>query len=334
MDAVVIGSGPNGLVAANLLADEGWSVTVLESQPQPGGAARTLELIEPGFFNDICSAFYPFGVASPIFSSLALERYGLKWRHAPLVLAHPSEDGTCPVLSRDLDETATSLAANGEVGDGDAWRRLFGRWQKTRSGLLALMFSPMPPVKGAVQLLAALGPRKLPRFLRFMILPVRRLGEEEFGADAGRRLLTGTALHADLAPETPMSGFYGWIMCALGQEVGFPVPEGGAGGITKALINRLTERGGQVHCGERVVEVVVRDGLACGVRVEGGDEIAARRAILADVSAPALYRDLLSPDHLPPALIEDLDRFQWDNATVKVDWNLEGPIPWNAEPAR
>src|SRR4029079_17578414 len=105
-DAVVIGAGPNGLVAANLLADRGWSVTVLEAAPEPGGAVRSAELMEPGFVNDLFSAFYLFAFSSPAINKLKLEDHGLRWRRAPLVLAHPATDGTCPVLATDLDETA------------------------------------------------------------------------------------------------------------------------------------------------------------------------------------------------------------------------------------
>src|SRR5215210_2201056 len=122
-DAVVIGAGPNGLVAANHLVDAGWSVHVLEAQPTPGGAVRSAPLTEPGFTHDLFSAFYPLAAASPAFTALELERWGLTWRHAPLVLAHPAADGTCVSLSRDLDETCASLDAFA-AGDGDEWRRL------------------------------------------------------------------------------------------------------------------------------------------------------------------------------------------------------------------
>src|SRR5919109_238955 len=122
-DAVVIGAGPNGLVAANLLAEAGWEVLVLEEQPQPGGAVKTAELTEPGFRHDVFSAFYPLAAASPAMRALELERHGLRWCHGPLVLAHPATDGTCAVLSRDLDATAASLDAFAP-GDGEAWREL------------------------------------------------------------------------------------------------------------------------------------------------------------------------------------------------------------------
>ena len=123
-DAVVIGAGPNGLVAANQLADRGWSVTVFEAAPVPGGAVRSAELMEPGFVNDLFSAFYPFALVSPAITGLNLEEHGLRWRRAPLVLAHPTADGSCPVLSTNLDETAASLDAS-HPGDGDAWRRRY-----------------------------------------------------------------------------------------------------------------------------------------------------------------------------------------------------------------
>ncbi len=130
MDAVVIGAGHNGLVAANLLAERGWRVVVLEAEPTPGGAVRSAELIEPGFVNDRCSAFYPMAVASPVMRSLRLEEHGVRWRHAPLVLAHPTLDA-CPTLSRDLACTVASLEAT-HPGDGEAWARLYGLWERLR----------------------------------------------------------------------------------------------------------------------------------------------------------------------------------------------------------
>lgn len=332
-DAVVIGAGPNGLVAANLLADRGWSVVVLEASERPGGAVRSEQLVEPGFVNDMFSAFYPLTVASPVMRELELERYGLRWRHAPLVLAHPASDGSCPVLSRDLDETVASLEATCP-GDGVAWAGLYGRWTALRENLLQALFTPFPPVRAAARLVLDMRGRELVRVARAMLLPVRQLGAEEFSGDPARRLLAGAALHADLSPEAVLSGFFGWLLCSLGQEVGFPVPEGGAGSLADALVARLEERGGRVVCGAPVEQVAVRSGRAVAVAIAGAGELPARYAVVADVTAPKLYHDLVGFEHLPSAFVADVDRFVWDHATCKVDWTLDRPIPWIAAAAR
>ncbi len=332
-DAVVIGSGPNGLVAANMLADQGWSVAVFEAADTPGGAVRSAELVEPGFVNDVCSAFYPLSAGSPEITDLHLEDHGLRWCHAPAVLAHPTLDGTCPVLSRDLDATAASFDAV-HPGDGAAWRSLFERWAVREEAILDALMSPFPPVRGALRLGASMPPSELLRFVRFTLLPVRRLGEEEFASDGPRRLIAGAALHADLAPESNLSGFFGWMLTCLGQSKGFPVPEGGAGSLSGALVHRLEGKGGQVTCGSPVREVLVRGGRAAGVVLADGTEVDAERAVLADVNAPMLYGQLVKAGHLPDSLLADLKRFQWDDATFKVDWTLDGPIPWTADGAR
>jgi phytoene dehydrogenase-like protein len=331
-DAVVVGAGQNGLVAANLLADRGWDVLVLEAQAEPGGAVRSAELTEPGFVHDVFSAFYPFVAASPAYHALDLEAYGLRWRHGDLVAAHPGTDGTCAVLSRRLEETMASLEAFAP-GDGDAWRRLYALWERVGAHIAEILVTPMPPVRPSVKLAAALRSDLL-RFARFMVLPLRRLADEEFSGAGGGRLLGGNASHADLSPEMPVSGAFGWLLTCLGQEHGFPTPEGGAGQLTAALVRRLRARGGSLRCAARVDRIEVRDGAATGVVIDGGERIDARRAILADVLAPALYLDLVGEERLPPKLVADLARFHYDWATIKVDWALDGPIPWAAEPAR
>jgi phytoene dehydrogenase-like protein len=332
-DAVVIGSGPNGLVAANILAAEGWTVTVLEAQAEAGGAVRSGELTEPGFVHDAMSAFYPLTAASPVVAALELERHGLHWLHSPAVVAHPLRDGTCALISRDLEETCASLDAYA-AGDGDAWRRLYGLWRQAGPHLVDALFRPFPPLRAAAGLAATLGPSGLLRFARFGLLPVRRLAEEEFAGDGGPNLLAGNALHADVTPDTAASGMFGWLLCGVAQQLGWPVPRGGAGQLTTALIRRLEGHGGEVVCGARVSRVIVRRGRAVGVRTTDGRQIGARRAVLADVGAPQLYLDLVEREHLPPRLFDDLRRFQYDNATVKVDWALDGPVPWTAEGAR
>jgi phytoene dehydrogenase-like protein len=289
--------------------------------------------MEPGFVNDVCSAFYPLGAASSILARLELETHGLRWRHAPLVLAHPALDGTCAFLSRDLDETAAGLDAL-HAGDGEGWRALYQRWANVGGALLDALFSPFPPVRATARLGARVPPRSYIDMVRFLLLPVRTLGEASFASDGARRLLAGAALHADLGPETTLSGFFGWLLCALGQQYGFPVPENGAQALTDALVRRLYTRGGALECNQRVTSVVVRDGTARAVRTADGAVCSARRAVLADVDAPALYCSLLDRADVPRALRDRIRTFQWDNGTVKIDWNLDAPIPWSAEPAR
>ncbi|WP_031081267.1 phytoene desaturase family protein [Streptomyces sp. NRRL WC-3549] len=331
-DAVVIGAGPNGLVAANLLADAGWTVEVLEAQDSPGGAVRHDRGVDPAYVNDVFSAFYPLAAASPVLAGLRLHEHGLRWSHAPQVLAHPLVDGRCAVLSRSVEETARSLEAFAP-GDGDSWRAQVDVWEKVRAPLLDALFTPFPPVRAGARLAAAVRGAGGLRLARTMLLPVRRLGEEEFGGEGGRLLLAGNALHADLAPEAAGSGGFGWLMTMLGQTYGFPVPVGGSGELTSALVRRLESRGGTLRCGERVTGVVVRGGRAVAVRTAGGETVPAHRAVLADVSAPALYGELVDARHLPGQLLADLRRFQWDYATFKVDWALDGPVPWSVEGA-
>lgn len=331
-DAIVIGSGPNGLVAANLLADAGWSVLVLESQPEPGGAVRSGRYVDPEFVSDHCSAFYPLAVASPVIRDLHLEDHGLHWLHAPYVLAHPMRDGSCAVLSRDLDTTAAAADALAE-GDGDAWRRLYGLWQRVNPALLDAITTPFPPIKAGIRLGLSLRAAGGLRFARFGTLPVRKLAEEEF-AGAAAMLFAGNAMHADLSPEASISAMYGWILAMLGQQFGFPVPAGGAGELSGSMIRRFEARGGQLMCNQRVTKISVRGGRAVGVVTSNGDEFFAGKAVLADVPAPSLYGGLVSWDDLPTRLQDDIRRFQWDYATFKIDWALSAPVPWSAEAAR
>lgn len=332
-DAVVIGAGHNGLVAANMLAERGWSVLVVEAQDAPGGAVRSGEITEPGHTSDLFSAFYPLAAASPAIQALELERNGLRWRRSPIAVAHPQPDGACAAIAGDIDATAAILERFAP-GDGEAWRDLYAYWERAGGPFLDALLRPFPPLRGVARLAAALGPRGLLRFGRFSLLPVRRLAEERFAGDGGAWLLAGNALHADLTPESAGGGLFGWVLCGLAQERGFPVPEGGAGQLTAALVDRLRLHGGELECDRRIERVLVRGGRAVGIRTADGDEIGARRAVLAGAGAPALFRDLVGEQHLPRDFVDDLRSFQYDNSTIKVDWSLDGPIPWTAEHAR
>lgn len=326
-DAIVIGAGPNGLVAANLLADAGWAVLVVEANDQLGGAVRTAELTAPGFRNDVFSAFYPLAAASPVLRGLDLGSHGLRWRHAPLVVAHPTPAGPTAVLSRTLATTAAALDRFAP-GAGAAWHQLYQRWDDHGDALVRALLAPFPPVVPGVRLAAGIGPRHLADFARFALLPVRRLAAEEQLGEGGALLLAGNALHSDLSPEATLSGLFGWLLASMGQQAGFPVPEGGAGALTGALAARLRARGGDLLCGRPVQRIDIASGTARGVVVDGG-AIAARRAVVAACDAQVLIERLVPPADLPPGYRDRFTRFQRSDGTVKVDWAVGGPIPWD-----
>ena len=302
---------------------------MLEAAPHPGGAVWSEELTAPGFRNDVFSAFYPFTVASPIMRRLELERHGLAWTHATHVLAHPRRDAPAAVLDRDLNVTVDSLE-RGAVGDGASFRAMYASWCKVAQPLIDALLSPFPPVRAGARLAVRAGHRGLRDLARLSLLPLRRFVIEEFEGEAARLLLAGSALHADLTPETAGSALFGWLLTCLGQEHGFPVPVGGAGRLTDALVGRATSRGVTITCDRRVDRVDV-DGRrrATGVTVDGGERHDARWAVLADCDVQHLMLRMVGTEHLPADTVRRVGRVQRSAATFKVDWALRTPIPWS-----
>ncbi|HEU4947530.1 MAG TPA: NAD(P)/FAD-dependent oxidoreductase [Kribbella sp.] len=334
VDAVVVGSGPNGLVGAIALADAGWDVLVLEAADQHGGAVRSTS--EDGWVSDRCSSCYPLGVASPVLRALELERFGLRWVNAPLPLAHLLDPGdeSAPAIHPDPAATAESVAVD-HAADGDAWLRLYTDYVKIREPLLRALLASWPPVGAGVQLARRLGSLgELARFGRFLALPAHRMGQELFAGPRGRALLAGNALHADAPLSASVSGTMGWLLAMLAQDVGFPVAAGGSSRLAAALVARATEAGASLVSSTPVTGIEVSAGRVAAVRTASGETVAVRRAVLADVSAPTLYGELLPSASVPARLRRDLERFEWDYPTVKVNYRLGGPIPWRASEAR
>jgi phytoene dehydrogenase-like protein len=331
-DAIVIGSGPNGLVAANHLADRGWSVLVLEAQPDVGGAVRSAEDVHPGFVHDTFSSFYPLAAASPAIIAMRLEQHGLRWVHAPAVLGHPIPGKGWAILHRDREVTAR-LMDEAHPGDGPAWLDLCGVWDRIGQQIVNGLLTPFPPVRPALAGLARLRGVGGLGFVRTLLTPANDLGSTRFGGPAPRILLAGNAGHSDIPLDAPGSGLMALMMTMLGQTVGFPVAEGGAGGLSTALARRLTSLGGEVRCDAEVTRVLTSRGRARGVELADGERIRADRAVVADVAAPNLFGRLLDPADLPARVARGMRDFRMDPSTVKVDWALDGPVPWAEQPA-
>jgi phytoene dehydrogenase-like protein len=329
-EAVVVGSGPNGLAAAITLAEAGLSVTVLEANPVPGGAVATEELTLPGFRHDTFSAVYPAAAASPVFARWPLERHGLSWVHPRRCYAHPLPDGTAAALSRDMDETAASLDALAP-GDGAAWRAFaspylgrFDAWRDT-------MMHGFPPVAGPARLLAGLGVPGMLDWARLLLAPAEGLAARLFAGDGSRAWLYGSAMHGDTPPQGAGSAIAAAHLNLMGHAVGWPSPRGGARALADALAGHLRSLGGRVICGARVTAIRVERGRCAGVEIAGGEPLAAQ-LVVADVTPRALLA--LAGDALPAGYAGELRAYRYGSATLKVDWALSGPIPWTAPEAR
>lgn len=330
-DALVVGAGPNGLVSANHLLDKGWSVLVLEAQPTPGGAVRSDTDVAPGFVHDTFSAFYPLAAASPNIAAFHLEDHGLRWVHAPAVVGHPRSDGSWALLHRDREITA-KLMEEQHAGDGDGWLRLCEDWDRIGDHVVHALLSPFPPVRAGLAAATRLRSVGGMGFVQTLLSPATSLGRDRFGGESPRLLLAGNAGHSDIALDSAGSGLMGLLLVMLGQTVGFPVPEGGAGNFAGALARRVESLGGRIQCDAAVTGITVESGRATGVETAGGERFSARRAVIADVVASKLYGDLVRPEDVPARTARAMRRFQLDPSTVKVDWALDGPVPWSSPP--
>jgi len=295
----VIGSGPNGLAAAIMLAQSGLLVDVFEAEAIPGGAARTLELTEPGFLHDFGSAVHPLGAGSPFFSSLPLRDHGLEWIHSPATLAHPLDDGTAVILERDLTQAAAAL---GE--DGETWRRMVQPFVKHWRAFAPEILRPQPSIPRHPWLMARFG----------LNAPLSaKTVAHHFHNQRTRALFAGLAAHSFLSLDEPLSGTFGIILAISAHAVGWPIPRGGSQSLSNALISHLEKLGGRVKTSFRVNDFT---------RMSMYD------AVLCDVTPRQLLQ--ITGDRFTDPYVRQLKKFRYGPGAFKVDYALSSPIPWKA----
>jgi phytoene dehydrogenase-like protein len=299
-NACVIGAGPNGLAAAIVLAERGIKVQVFEAEPEPGGAARTLELTLPGFLHDFGSAVYPFAAGSPFFSSLPLSKHGLEWIHSPCPLAHPFDDGTAITLERDLRDTESSLRE-----DGKTWRRLMRPFAEHWPELSAEVLRPIHVLTRHPWLLARFGVVAFPS--------AKTLWRILFRNERTKALFAGLAAHSFLSLDEPLSAAFGVMLGAAAHAVGWPIPRGGARSLTKALCGHLAALRGEIKTSTHV------ERLASLPKFD---------ATLCDVTPFQLVR--LAASRLSTRYALRLAKYRYGPAAFKVDYALRCPIPWKA----
>lgn len=329
-DAVVIGSGPNGLSAVITLAERGRSVLVVEARSKVGGAVATDELTLPGFRHDTFSSVYPAAAASPVFARMPLDRFGLRWVQPPIAMAHPLPDGSAAALFRDVERTASTLNRQAP-GDGDRWRAFVTPYLRHFGALRATMLGGFPPVAGGVRLVAALRIGGVLEFARLVLLPASVLAKELFHSEGSKGWLYGSALHGDVPPNGSGSAISAAYLNILGHAVGWPSPEGGAQRLVDALAGYLHSLGGQTRTNTRVKQVVVKNKRVVGLEMADGDLIHTP-VVIADVTPHGLLR--LAGDAMPSTYVARMERFRYGPETLKLDWALRAPIPWTAPEPR
>jgi phytoene dehydrogenase-like protein len=302
-DAIVVGSGPNGLAAAITLAREGCSVLLFEAKETIGGGMRTAELTLPGFRHDICSAVHPLGVGSPFFRDLPLDQYGVSWIQPDLPLAHPFADGTAAILARSLEETAAAL---GE--DGEAYRRLMTPFVNDWMELMESFLGPLRPLRYPLTM-ARFGLKALPS--------AQWLAEQTFKSEKGRALFAGLAGHAMMPLDQMTTAAFGLMLGVLGHAVGWPLPKGGSQCLADALAAYLRSLGGEIVTGHEVRSLV---------------ELPSSRVILLDIAPRQLLA--IAGNLLPRRYRKQLEEYRYGMGVFKMDWALDGPVPWAAEACR
>ena len=297
--ACVIGAGPNGLAAAIVLAQAGSQVEVFEAEPTPGGAARTLELTQPGFLHDFGSAVHPWVVGSPFFSTLPLEDYGLQWVHSPAPLAHPLDDGTAVTLERDLHDAEAALGS-----DGKTWRKLMAPFVEGWSEFAPEVLRPVHLLPRCPLLMARLGWHALSSAKSL----VRR-----FGNSRTRALFAGLAAHSFLSLDESLTAAFGLLLGVAAHAVGWPLPRGGSQSISNALCAHLAKLGGRVKT---------------AARVESLSALPHYDVTLCDLTPRQLLR--VAGDRLSRSYQHRLENYRYGPGVFKVDYALARPIPWKA----
>jgi phytoene dehydrogenase-like protein len=298
-DVIVIGSGPNGLSAAIVMAQAGCSVTVLEAAESIGGGARSDELTLPGFVHDICSAVHPFAAGSPFFTSLPLDRYGLEWIHSPAALAHPLDDGSTVLLQRSLEQMPRSLGA-----DADSYTNLFAPLLKHWTTLSADLLRPIGIPRN---------PLAMARFGWLGLRSAKALAQNRFSGERARALFAGLAGHSALPLEMNPSATFGMALGLTAHAVGWPIPRGGAQQISNALAAHLKSLGGTIFT---------------NTRGESLEQLPPARAILADVTPRQLLQ--MAGQSLPRFYRRKLEKYRYGPGAFKMDWALDSPVPWKS----